>query len=63
MDWINSGHSISPIGLWTAVLRFLEVGRRHLGFLEPEVTIFGREASSLAIPDDYDSTELAASSN
>ena len=37
----------------------LDFGRRHLVFLEPEVTIFEREASSLTIPDDCKSTELA----
>ena len=34
----------------------LDFGHHHLVFLEPEVTIFGREACSLAIPDT--STEL-----
>ena len=31
----------------------LDFGRRHLGFLEPEVTRFGREGDAdLVIPDD-----------
>ena len=34
-------------------------GRRHLGFLEPEVTIFGREGRNLAIPDNCEPTEPA----
>ena len=38
----------SLIGLWTAVLKpsSLDFGRRHLVFLEPEVTIFGREGDA-----------------
>ena len=54
---------MSHIGLWTAVLKlcvwFSAVA--ILFFLEPEVTIFGREASSLAIPDEREYTELAQS--
>ena len=41
----------------------LDFGRRHLVFLEPEGTLFGREASSLAIPDDHESTELGANAS
>ena len=38
----------------------LHFGRCHLVFLEPEVTKFWTEDSSLMIPDNRESTELAA---
>ena len=39
----------SSVGLWTAALKpgVLHCGRRHLGFLEPEVTIFRRKGGAL----------------
>ena len=51
----------SPVGLWTHVLkpRVRHFDRRHLGFLEPEVTIFGRECG--AGEDLLASRQLAAS--
>ena len=39
----------------------LDFGRRHVVFLEPEVTIFGREGSRLTIPDNRESSELTLS--
>ena len=57
---ISSNPGRHPIGLLASSLDF---GRRHLSFLEPEVAMFGREASNVAIPDDRASTELAANAS
>lgn len=42
---------MSTIGLWTDVLRswVWYVGRRHLGILEPEGTIFGRGGGAIIV--------------
>ena len=54
----GNGHSIRDVNHRFADCSFeatsLDFGRRHLSFLEPDVTIFGREASSLVIPDNPD---------
>ena len=53
-EYINNGSTSPDVTHWFVDCRFkalsLDFGRCHLGFLEPEVTIFGRESS----------TELAA---
>ena len=36
----------SPVGLCSAILKSLGFGRRHLSFLETEVTIFGKEVDA-----------------
>ena len=46
IDCINNRQSIRDITYW-----FVDCCR-YLVFLEPEATIFGREASSPTIPDD-----------
>ena len=38
----------------------LDFGHHHFVFLEPDVTIFGREGRRLCTPDDLETTELAA---
>ena len=44
---------LSPVGLLTAILKHSEMdfGRHHLGFLESQVTIFGRQGR-FTIPGD-----------
>ena len=50
IDCINNGHSIREVTHWFLDCCFeassLHFGRRHLGFIEPEVTIFGREGDT-----------------
>ena len=47
---MDNGHSIRNVTYWIADCHFeassLDFGRRHLVFLEPEVTIFEREADT-----------------
>ena len=43
-DCINNRCSIRNVCSFEALS--LDFGRRHLGFLEPEVTIFGREGDA-----------------
>ena len=68
IDYINNKSSICDVNSWFVDCRFeassLGFGRRHLVFLEPEVTIFGREAkaaSGLTMPDDNESLEIGLS--
>ena len=49
-DCINNGRSICEVTHWLVDCLFealsLDFGRRHLVFLKPEVTIFGREGGA-----------------
>lgn len=51
MDCAKKVAMMSTIGLWTDVLRswVWYVGRRHLGILEPEGTVFGRGGGAIIV--------------
>ena len=65
IDFINNGRSIRHVTHWFVDYVFealsLDFGRGHVGFLEPEVTIFGREANSRAISEERESAKLVSS--
>lgn len=50
----------SPIGLWTTVLKpqLWHYESRHLGFLKPEVRIFGREGELMDVSEEKQGVDL-----